>query len=142
MKLLVTTLFILLILKGVCQSKEFENSFFETTPQYEDSVIILNWTNLIMGLEMSSVRFQTLVQSCHYKYSEAENSYFANTSAPSGHYTVNKKTDEFQMTWTNNKNYSSFLKNQMQNCLSPLNDWTVFKNQFRTLNLGNYEYKT
>jgi len=27
-------------------------------------------------------------------------------------------------------------------CLSPLNDWTVFKNQFRTLNLGNYEYKT
>ena len=28
------------------------------------------------------------------------------------------------------------------NCLSPLNDWTVFKNQFRTLNLGNYEYKT
>jgi len=28
------------------------------------------------------------------------------------------------------------------NCLSPLNDWTDFLIQFRTLNLGNHEYKT
>jgi len=27
-------------------------------------------------------------------------------------------------------------------CLSPLNDWTDFLIQFRTLNLGNHEYKT
>lgn len=31
---------------------------------------------------------------------------------------------------------------EQQFCLSPLNDWTDFLIQFRTLNLGNHEYKT
>ena len=31
---------------------------------------------------------------------------------------------------------------RMNRCLSPLNDWTDFLIQFRTLNLGNHEYKT
>jgi transcriptional regulator with XRE-family HTH domain len=31
---------------------------------------------------------------------------------------------------------------KITDCLSPLNDWTDFLIQFRTLNLGNHEYKT
>jgi len=127
MKLLIIALFTFSILNGICQSRDFESSFFETTPKYGDSIIILNWTNLIKGLEMSNERFQILVES-HYMYSKSENLHYANTSIGSPQYTVSKKTDEFQMTWIKDKTFSSFLKKQMKKSLRGETDgWYIYK---------------
>ena len=38
--------------------------------------------------------------------------------------------------------FIAFVNSGVIRCLSPLNDWTDFLIQFRTLNLGNHEYKT
>ena len=43
---------------------------------------------------------------------------------------------------TNKLRAPFFIIQPFYRCLSPLNDWTDFLIQFRTLNLGNHEYKT
>jgi len=127
MKLIFTCLLSLCFLSGFSQNPS-DNLSFETEYKYGTNVIKLNFKNLYYGIKMSNVRFDALIESLGYSFSSSDNIYIANTSVGAPYYTVSKKPNEFQMIWTGDRYFSSFLKDQIQDIYKKEEDgWYFYK---------------
>lgn len=101
---------------------------FETDFKYESSVIKASFRNLYYGLKMSNLRFESLMKKLNYSYSSEADAYIANTSVGSPYYTITKKPNELNLIWSNDKSYSTSLKDQIQDIYKGEKDgWYIYK---------------
>jgi len=122
------TSFLLFGLSFTCFAQNtLDNLMFETEYKYGTYIVKLSYGNLYKGLLMNNQKFETILNNLSYSFNTEDNTYIANTTVGAPYYLIKKTPGDLQMIWTDDRQFASRLKDQIQSIYSKQQDeWYIY----------------